>query len=229
MIAAVLCVVVELFESAFSRHFLDVDAESLRDFAAADAFLVELKCDLVAFVACCFDAGIKDDPLDCHVLDTAFAFSERSGGVADGLPGCCFCHGCTHSSDHNPRGCVRPSRPHTTMAHKPVRRRVHGFVMAGLLRMTGPSRPDHPPRGADLAARMLSCRGASRGGCAAHRGRHNHFQLYPLLTEQVQLSKCLKLGGSSRFGKSLSLGHASRVQDGWNGDLNHMSIFFVMA
>lgn len=109
---------VELFESAFSRHFLDVDAESLRDFAAADAFLVELKCDLVAFVACCFDAGIKDDPLDCHVLDTAFAFSERSGGVADGLPGCCFCHGCTHSSDHNPHGCVRPSRPHTTMVHR---------------------------------------------------------------------------------------------------------------
>ncbi len=114
-------------------------------------------------------------------------------------------------------GCVMPSRPHTTMVHKPVRRRVHGFVVAGPLRMTGPSRPDHPPRGADLAAQMLSCRGANRGGCAAHRGRHNHFQLYPLLTEQVQLSKCLKLGGSSRFGKSLSLGHASRVQDGWKG------------
>ena len=77
MIAAVLCVVVELFESAFSRHFLDVDAESLRDFAAADAFLVELKCDLVAFVACCFDAGIKDDPLDCHDKNSSPANRPR--------------------------------------------------------------------------------------------------------------------------------------------------------
>ena len=85
-------------------------------------------------------------------------------------------------------GCVMPSRPHTTMVHRPVRRRGHCFVVAGLLRMAGPSRPDHPPRGADLAARMLSCGGARGGGCAAHRGPHNHFQLYPLLTEQVQLS-----------------------------------------
>lgn len=108
-------------------------------------------------------------------------------------------------------GCVRPSRPHTTTVHKPVRRRVHGFVVAGLLRMAGPSRPDHPPRGADLAARMLSCRDAGCGGCAAHRGRHNHFQLYPLLTEQVQLSKCYKSGCSSRLVQYCVLGHASRL------------------
>ena len=120
-------------------------------------------------------------------------------------------------------GCVRPSRPHTTMVHRPVRRRVHGFVVAGLLRMAGPSRPDHPPRGADLAARMLSCRGAGCGGCVAHRGRHNHFQLYPLLTEQVQLSMlqvrllispCSVLSLGTRFAspKTAEAGRSPSVQ-----------------